>query len=368
MEKSPQISDTHLHLEQYKYFFDNSYDLLCIANTQGYFEVLNPNWVNVLGYSEPELRENPFFYFIHPDDIDSTQRELEKLKTGSTTINFVNRYRKKDGSYLWFEWSTTPDHSTGKLFAIARDITERREAEDSLRAIKADLEALTDHLQKQNNQLLHFAYITSHNLRSPVSNLNSLLQFYKESTKADEKKALLSKLETVILHLNSTLNELIEALKTQQDPSKDRELISFDEIFNLIKDTFIGHILETKAIVTADFSKAERIEYPPSYLESIMLNLLSNSIKYRFPNRAPEVHFETSKINDKVILEVRDNGLGIDLEKHGDKLFGLNKTFHIHAEAKGVGLYLTKTQIEAMGGIISAESEVGNGTTFKIVF
>jgi PAS domain S-box-containing protein len=368
MEKSPKISDTHLDPQQYKYFFDNSYDLLCIANTQGYFEVLNPNWVNVLGYPEVELLENPFFHFIHPDDIDSTQKELEKLKTGSTTINFVNRYRKKDGSYLWFEWSTTPDHTTGKLFAIARDITERRQAEVNLRAIKADLEALTNHLQKQNNQLLHFAYITSHNLRSPVSNLTSLLQFYKESTEDEEKKALLSKLEAVIVHLNSTLNELIEALKIQQDLSKHRELISFEEIFNLMKDTFIGHILETKAIVSADFSKADRIEYPSSYLESIMLNLLSNSIKYRSPNRPPKVHFETCKINDKIILTVRDNGLGIDLEKHAGNLFGLNKTFHTHSEAKGVGLYLTKTQVEAMGGTISAESEVGSGTTFKIVF
>lgn len=358
---------TESHLELYKFFFTSSCDLTCIANTRGYFEVLNPNWVKVLGHSEKELLENTFLSFIHPEDVDSTLKEIEKLKSSVITVSFVNRYRKKDGSYLYFEWTTTPDPITKKLYAIARDITDRIVAEANLKKTKNDLELLANHLQTQNNRLLNFAYITSHNLRSPVSNLNSLLSFYKESTSNEYKEMLLTKFETVVVHLTSTLNELIDALKTQMDLSKEKELITFYEIFEKVKETFAGHIIESSAVVTADFIKAENIQYPKSYLESIMLNLVSNAIRYRSSTRTPKIHFQTELINDDILLIVSDNGIGIDLIKHGDELFGLNKTFHNHPESKGVGLYITKNQVEALGGQILVESEVDKGTTFKIL-
>lgn len=120
-------------LLEYKHFFNNSADFACIANTNGYFETVNQNFEKVLGYSEKELLENQFFSFVHPDDVDSTLREVEKLKTGTLTPSFVNRYRKKDGSYLWFSWNTTPNTDTGKLYAIARDITYQKIAEEKIK-------------------------------------------------------------------------------------------------------------------------------------------------------------------------------------------------------------------------------------------
>ncbi|MDP1744180.1 MAG: PAS domain S-box protein, partial [Bacteroidota bacterium] len=121
-------------LLEYKHFFNNSADFACIANTQGYFETVNQNFEKVLGYSEKELLENQFLSFVHPDDVDSTLKEVEKLKTGVLTTQFVNRYRKKDGSYLWFSWNTTPNTDTGKLYAIARDITEQKRAEEKIKS------------------------------------------------------------------------------------------------------------------------------------------------------------------------------------------------------------------------------------------
>lgn len=121
--------------KQYEYFFNATLDFSCIANVQGYFETVNPQFQKVLGYSKKELLENQFFDFIHPDDIPSTLKEVEKLKKGALTINFVNRYRKKNGEYLWFEWSTSPDPATGKLYAIARDITEKKKAENQFRVV-----------------------------------------------------------------------------------------------------------------------------------------------------------------------------------------------------------------------------------------
>ena len=120
-------------LIEYKHFFNDTADFACIANVQYYFEVLNQNFEKILGYTERELLESQFLNFIHPDDIDSTLKEIEKLQTGAITINFVHRFRKKDGNYLWFDWNATPNPDTGKLYAIARDITEQKKTEEFLK-------------------------------------------------------------------------------------------------------------------------------------------------------------------------------------------------------------------------------------------
>lgn len=119
-------------LEEYKHFFYNTHDFSCIANVKGYFEILNPRWENVLGYPEKILLEKPITEYIHPDDIQHTLQELEKFKKGVTTINYINRYRKQNGNYLWFDWIATMDSSTGKIFAVARDITSRKNMEKEL--------------------------------------------------------------------------------------------------------------------------------------------------------------------------------------------------------------------------------------------
>lgn len=116
-------------LTEYKHFFYNTDNFSCIANVQGYFEVINPNFEKILGYTERELRESQFLSFIHPDDIDLTLKEIEKLQSGVKTINFENRYRKKDGNYLQLDWNATPNPVTGKIYAIARDVTAQKKAE-----------------------------------------------------------------------------------------------------------------------------------------------------------------------------------------------------------------------------------------------
>ncbi len=274
-------------------------------------------------------------------------------------------YRREDGNTLTIEMAVTTikddKQNVAGYLAVATNVSELKRA-------KADLEKLTHHLQNKNKQLLNFAHITSHNLRSPVSNLNALVSFYNESESNEEKEMLYQKFEIVVNHLSQTLNELIEALKIQEDLTQITEPIQLEEVFQKVQEILAGQIMEAEAQVTYDFSKVPVIPYSKSYLESILLNLFSNSIKYRVPYRKPIIHFETDTQEGESILWVKDNGLGIDLARYGHKLFGLNKTFHRNPDAKGVGLFMTKMQVEAMGGSISAKSEVNKGTTFKIVF
>lgn len=111
-------------LKEFKHFFDSSNDLLCIANVDGYFEIMNPAFEKLLGYTKKEMTENKFLNYVHPDDIESTLMEVEKLKSGALTIGFLNRYRKKDGTYILLNWSSTPDSFTGKLYAVARVVKD----------------------------------------------------------------------------------------------------------------------------------------------------------------------------------------------------------------------------------------------------
>jgi len=253
---------------------------------------------------------------------------------------------------------------SNKLTAVNKELRSRTKL---ISKQKLQLEEFNQHLENKNRQLSSFAHIASHNLRAPVSNLMVLKDFYKENTGLKDKAMLFSKVETVIDRLNETLNELIESLKIQGNKNIIYNAVTFDTVFAKTLVILDIQILDSKAVVTSNFYEAPTIEYPKLYMESILLNLLSNAIRYRAPDRIAQIHFRTENINNEIILIATDNGLGIDLKKYGHKLFGLNNTFHRHPNSKGVGLFMTKTQIEAVGGSVTVESEVDKGTTFKII-
>lgn len=241
------------------------------------------------------------------------------------------------------------------------DITERKRTEEKIRI-------LSEYLTKENKQLEDFAHIVSHNLRGPTGSLKALLQFYKEEKTIERKELLMGMFENTVNNIGNTLNELLEVVTVKHDSKREKEKLYFETVFQKVKQTFEGQIMETKANITADFSRAPEIEYSPIYLESIMQNLLSNALKYHSHERLPVIHFETNYINNTLQLTVSDNGLGIDLSLYRDRLFGFHKTFHEHPDAKGVGLFITKVQVESMGGEITAKSEVNKGTTFTVIF
>ncbi|MEQ9097841.1 MAG: PAS domain S-box protein [Imperialibacter sp.] len=281
-------------------------------------------------------------------------------------------YVRKDGTKFPVQLIVTAlrnqTEEISGFLGIATNITERIEDQKRLLEAKNNLEILAERLTKQNSQLTNFTHIISHNLRSPVGNLTSLLHLYEISEEKEEKELIFSKFEIVIEHLSSTLNTLINTLKIKTEDANILESVRFDEVLKKTMEIITVQIEESEIAIKSDFSAVAEIQYNRSYIESIFLNLLTNAVKYRSAKRKPQVSIVSTNENGRVILKFSDNGLGIDMDKFGDKLFGLNKTFHGNDEAKGVGLFLTKTQIEALGGSITAESEPGKGTTFIITF
>jgi len=347
--------------------FNNSVNLNCIASFEGCFLKLNPIWEKTLGWTIDELKATNFVSFIHPDDLESTHKVIEYIAAGNTSFTFENRYRCKDGSYRWLLWSSSPDINRKLIYAAAIDITERKRSEEELQRSKTSLEVAALELKEQNRQLDDFAHIISHNMRSPIGNINALIGLLNENSSKEEYQLIFGKLSDVSKNLKETMNELMETIKVKKNKDVELAELRFQDVLEKVVQSLQGEIIQTGTVIQTDL-KASSLYYSKTYLESIFQNLISNAIKYKAQSRSPEILVSTTQHEDAIEMCVSDNGLGIDLALHGDKLFGLHKTFHKHKEARGVGLFLVKTQIEALGGSIRVKSEVDKGTTFIIRF
>lgn len=332
-------------------------DAMVIVNKDGIIELVNLQTEKMFGYKRSELIGQKVEILMPERFVNKHAKHREgffvnpHMRPMGTGLKLFGR--KKDSNEFPIEISLSPIEKEGLVAAAIRDVTQR---------------FMTDYLMAKNKQLEDFAYITSHNLRSPVSNLNSLIQFYKSETTNEGKQLMFDKFEITVKRLGETLNNLMDVLVIQHGNKPLMSTVYFENVFLKVKTGLEIRINESGAQISADFHEAPSIEYSSVYLESIIFNLVSNAVKYASPNRTPVIHLKTRLINSKVELTVSDNGLGIDLNKNRHKLFGLNKVFHNHPDAKGVGLFITKTQIESMGGEISAECEPDKGCTFRIIF
>ena len=289
-------------------------------------------------------------------DFQQTQINLLSKKLVETDENV----KKRNSVFLLFVSITIVI-----IFIAYRIIRKTAEKSVQKEVIQADL--ITE-LSIQNNQMNDFANITSHNLRSPAANITSLISMVDENSKLEDYKKIFEMLRKVSINLNETLNHLLEILSIKKNKVIEKEIIILDEIFIKTTETLQGEILNSEAEIESDFNTAPQIEFPRIYIESIFHNLISNALKYRSPNRKPKITVRTEVSDNQILLSVKDNGLGIDLAQHGNKIFGMHKVFHKHPDANGIGLFMTKAQIESLGGKIYVKSEVDSGTTFTVVF
>lgn len=361
-EKLQKIAEENLR------FFNNSIYLNVIAGYDGYFKRVSSTCMAWLGWTEEEFCSRPFIEFVHPDDVEATADALTFIAAGNDISTFENRYQCKDGSYRWLLWGAASDLGNQVMYSSAIDITERKLSEEALIQSKNSLESIAIRLQEQNRQLDEFAHIISHNLRSPVANIQALINLLDENSGIDDYRVIYEKLRNVSKNLGETMNDLMDTMKVRTNTNIERTEMRFKDILDKVVQTLEGELILAEASVTFDFNKAAIVKYPKAYLESIFQNLLSNAIKYRSPERKAKIHFESKITGDFIELSVSDNGQGIDMERYGEKLFGLHRTFHSHKEARGVGLFLIKNQVESMGGFIKADSTVNRGTTFTISF
>jgi PAS domain S-box-containing protein len=316
-----------------------------------------------LPYDHDLAFDNPYTYFLPPYD-EILKKAVEQTVKHGIIWDLELQLLTGKGKVIWVRSYGEPVFNTAgevyKLRGVFMDIEKYKTNE---LALNRSIELVT-----QNNlQLKNFTHLLSHNIRNHANNIAMLTSLMDDSTLDEDNADMLQKIEKVSQGLSATLDDLSEAIKVQET-----ELIAdnlkFSEIIDSVLAVLEPDLLANGASVNPELW-TEKVQFPRLYLESIVLNLLTNAIKYRKPDVPPVINLRTyTDHNDCVVFECQDNGLGIDLEIHGKKLFGLYKTFHEGKNSHGVGLFLTKTQVESQGGHILVDSEPNQGSTFKVVF
>ncbi|WP_299387285.1 PAS domain S-box protein [uncultured Lacinutrix sp.] len=343
---------------------NHSYHGIAIVGLDGKWILVSKSICDMLGYTESELLEMTFQEITVKEDLATDLVELNKLMNNEIeNYELRKRYLKKNGSIVWAQLSVTlvRDQLNNPKYFISQlqDIT------DKINAIEAR-KVLVEIIKERNKRLVNFSNIVTHNLRTHSGNLKTLLTFIEEDIddfKSYENVPMLyeafDNLEKTVSHLNEIANE------THYDKSKLKKINLNSFVKSAIQNVsalakyhscFIENNVDDSLFVVG-------IE---AYLDSIFLNFLTNSIKYKCEDRKCEIKLSSKVEGDFVLITITDNGLGIDLEQYGDRLFSLYQTFHTHIESKGLGLFITKNQIESLGGKVAVTSTLNKGTSFTV--
>ncbi|OMI17118.1 histidine kinase [Leptospira weilii serovar Heyan] len=371
-EKKQVLDEIRLSEEKFFNAFYYSGVGMALVSLEGKWLEVNSSLLDIIGYSRDEILKLTFQDITHPDDLTADLNLLQETLEGKRdSYRMEKRYFHKNGSTIWILLivSLVRDSQKKPLFFISQiqDITDRKNMLSALIEKNETLQALSNHLTERNSQLEEFNQIVSHNLRAPIGNIFTLTTMLSEKYGTD-KDELLQSLEMSVKDLMNTLSDIVEVIRIRRNRNVDKQPILFKDAFNKIQNLLSTEIKKMSAEIQTDFTAAPEILYSNVYLESILLNLLSNALKYSDPNRKSEISLVSYIKDRKIFLIVRDNGLGIDLQKYGHQMFKMNKTFHREKEGQGIGLFMTKNQIESLGGEITVESSPGKGTSFLINF
>jgi signal transduction histidine kinase/FixJ family two-component response regulator len=310
--------------------------------------------------------------YLHPVDAKRLNKNFKADLKKVVEFDFEFRIIHPDSSVRFIQASAIVERDTNgkriRMVGTNQNVTKRKEAEKTILVNISEREALIRELTNSIKDLKLFTYITSHNFRAPLSNLIGLLRFVDYSTLTENNHAIIEMFTTSTEQLNKTVNDLLKILIIKNNVNVELAYNNVNQLLASVTSS-LAHEMEEIGCVISKNIHTETIVFNTAYLESILTNLFSNAIKYRSPDRSLQiVVFTKLQPNGDVVLSIKDNGLGIDLKMHKDNIFGLYQRFHTNSDSVGLGLFIVKSQINALGGSIEVESEVDKGTTFIITF
>ena len=339
-------------------------DTIVIADEKGKAVWANKAYLDLTGLNMDEIiGEKPGYLSKGPETDPSASLLMRKAIKNKESIKITILNYNKNKEKYWFELNITTVFDNQNNFinfvGVGRNVTSRIEKELELKNL---LEVTGD----QNDKLYNFAHIVSHNIRSHSSNLLMIVDVIENTEDITEKLSYFDLFKEGTEKLSESIEYLNEIITIQQKTNIEKTKISLKSEIEKTKMALSLVIKNSQITITDTVPEDLIVTAIPAYLDSILLNLFTNAIKYKSPKRKATLEIDYEIIEDYTVINFRDNGLGLDLKKNGHKLFGMYKTFHGNEDAKGIGLFITKNQLEAMNGKIEIESEVGLGSNFKI--
>lgn len=352
-------------ISDYKYALDES-SIVAITDQKGIIKHANNNFCTISKYSKEEL--------IGQDHriINSGHHPKEFIRRLWQTIAHGQIWRgelknkAKDGSIYWVDTTIVPFLNEGgkpyQYVAIRADITQRKKTEEEYAQNIRELE-------RSNKYLEQFAFIVSHNLRLPVANIIGFAEILKNDEITEQQKLeFMDAILASVGKLDEVVNDLNQVLQIKRELNENRELVEFSKLVDDILKSIQMMVQKEKPEIITDFMAINEVKTLKSYMYSVFYNLISNSMKYRQANVPLKIEIKSRIKADKLLLSFKDNGSGIDLNRHQDQVFRLYKKFHSKVEGKGMGLFMVKTQVEILGGKIDIKSQVNVGTEFLLEF
>ncbi|MBU2904606.1 PAS domain S-box protein [Arenibacter algicola] len=344
--------------EMFRTTFEHAAIGMVVIDLEGRLRKANPKICEILGYGEEEILEKSISDFVHPEDVETAKVMFERTVATNSGFKMEKRCRHRNGNYIWiFEAVAAVKSDRGELMHFVAQIQDI-----------SDKKQMTENLTEHNNRLTNFAHIVSHNLRSHTSNISMLLDLALQDDPKVLENEYCRNIKVVSDNMNETIHQLSEIVEINSQVSSTLTSQNLLKRVQKAMKTVDPLVKKNGAKIYLEVAADINVMAVHAYLESIILNMITNAIKYRSPERLPELKISSGVKGEYAFLSFEDNGLGIDLDRHGSKLFGMYKTFHSHPEARGIGLFISKNQIEAMGGKIEVESELNKGTKFTAYF
>lgn len=351
--------------QRYRQIVETAQEGIWMIDEENKTTFVNDKICEILEYSKEEMAGKDIYFFMDGEG-RKTGAELMQKKRNGYSDQHEFKYISKTGKEIWTSVSSNPLFNETGIYkgslAMIADITSSKLAE--IERVK-----LVDDLILRNEALEQFAYIISHNLRAPVANIIGASDALNDDALSiGDKETLNRGIIESVKRLDDVVSDLNSILEVKGEIGNTKETIIFSELLAVIKITVENLVDKDDIEVKGDFSEINEFLTLKAYMHSIFYNLIINSVKYRQPSIQCVIEISSRRIENKLELIFKDNGLGIDLKKWGDQVFGLYKQFHVGSKGKGMGLFMVKTQVESLGGKISIQSNENEGTTFKIEF
>ena len=343
--------------------FNHTYNGIAVVSMEGNWLKINKSVCDIFGYTRSELFNMDIDNIVFIEDLNVHEEKYQNLIHGKIDkYRIKQRYFHKDGSIIWvLIYVSLVYFKEGRPHMIWQftDITERQKDQGKLKT-------MLNVAIEQNERLTSFADIVTHNLRAHSGNLATITEFLEEDFLGICENENYKLLKIAVENLKETVSHLTQVAKIKEIDPSEMEALSLYTYVQKAMYNIIALAQNANAIIYNEIDEGLKVRAIPAYLDSIVLNFLTNAIKYKSNERIPIIELTSEVLDDFVIFKIKDNGLGIDMEKFGDKIFQMYKTFHYNEDAIGIGLFITKNHIESLGGRVEVQSEVGKGTEFKI--